>query len=68
MRAPRGRRACSLDSLEDRLLAVLEQAMRDDRLDVAEHLLCALEVLAPGCAPGSPLAAAYLLIAGRKDS
>ncbi len=33
--------------------------MTDGRLDVADHLLRALEVLAPGTAPGSPLADAY---------
>jgi hypothetical protein len=53
--------------LEDRILATLKQAMIDDRLDVAEHLLRALEALAPDCAPESPLAAAYLLIGGPKD-
>jgi hypothetical protein len=53
--------------LEEQVLAALKQAMTDDRLDVAEHLLRALEVLVPDCAPGSPLAAAYLLIDDPKD-
>ena len=41
--------------------------MTDDRLDVAEHLLRALEALAPNCAPGSPVAEAYLLVAEPED-
>jgi len=57
------RRAC----LEYRILAALRQAMTDDRLDVAEHLLRALEALAPNCAPGSPVAEAYLLVAEPED-
>jgi len=53
--------------LERRILATLKQAMNDGRLDVADHLLRALEALAPGCAPGSPLGDAYLLAAGPED-
>jgi hypothetical protein len=46
--------------LEKRTLAAFRQAVDDGRLDVAEHLLRALEVLGPDAAPGSPLAEAYL--------
>jgi hypothetical protein len=56
---PRPRRA----RLEDRIHAALRQAIAEGRLDAAEHLLRALEVLAPLCTPGSPLAEAYLLLA-----
>jgi hypothetical protein len=37
--------------------------MTDCRIDAAEHLLRALEILSPDPAPGSPLLGAYLLIA-----
>ena len=53
--------------LEDRILAALRHAMADGRLDVAEHLLRALEVLAPDGSPGSSLARAYGLIAEPKE-
>lgn len=53
------RRAC----LEDRIFAALKQAMSDGRADVADHLLSTLEVLAPECTSGAPLARAYTLIA-----
>lgn len=53
------RRAC----LEDRIFASLKQAMGDGRTDVADHLLSALEVLAPECTSGAPLVRAYTLIA-----
>ena len=54
--------------LERRTLAAFRQAVDDGRLDVAEHLLHALEVLGPDVAPGSPLADAYLSLGllGRK--
>ena len=54
--------------LERRTLAAFRQAVDDGRLDVAEHLLRALEVLKPDLAPGSPLADAYLSLGllGRK--
>ena len=63
----RGIRQRDLTRLEHRVLAALRQAMTDDRLDVAEHLLRALEALAPDCASGSPLADAYLLVAKPED-
>ena len=53
------RRAC----LEDRIFAALKHAMSDSRTDVADHLLGALEVLAPECTSGAPLVRAYTLIA-----
>ena len=33
--------------LEARILAAFKQAMEEGQLDVAEHLLCALETCAP---------------------
>ena len=54
--------------LERRTLAAFRQAVDNGRLDFAEHLLRALEVLGPDATPGSPLAEAYLSlgIRGRK--
>jgi hypothetical protein len=52
--------------LEARILAVFKQAMEEGRLDVAEHLLCALETLCPDNMPGSPHAAAYLTVAAKR--
>lgn len=49
--------------LEDQVLAALGQALCEQRSDVAEHLLHALEVLCEDAMPGSPLADAYLLVA-----
>lgn len=49
--------------LEDRILIALRQAMADGRIDVADHLLCAIEILATGAVPGSALAEAYRTIA-----
>jgi hypothetical protein len=58
---------CHYSALEKMILSALRQAVADDQLGVAEHLLSALEVLQPDCVPGSPLADAYLSIAtGRK--
>ena len=53
-------------SLDHKILAVLKDAIAEDRLDVAEHLLQALEVLEGGPHPGSSLADAYLLIARQR--
>jgi Family of unknown function (DUF6103) len=50
--------------LEEKVLAALDQALREQRLDVAEHLLRALEALCGEAVPGSPLADAYLAMAG----
>jgi hypothetical protein len=52
--------------LEARILAAFKQAMEEGRLDVAEHLLCALETLCPDDMPGSPRAAAYLTVAAKR--
>ncbi|NBJ09437.1 hypothetical protein [Microvirga arsenatis] len=49
--------------LDQKVLAVLKEAMVEDRLDVAEHLLQALEALQGEPRPGSSLGDAYLLIA-----
>ncbi len=50
-------------TLEDEIVAALTGALHDGRLDVADHLLRALETLASDCAPGSSLAEAHLLVA-----
>jgi hypothetical protein len=52
-------------SLANKILAVLKEAAAEDRLDVAEHLLQALEVLEGEPCPGSSLGNAYLLVARR---
>ena len=49
--------------LESRIVAAFKQALAEGRLDVAEHLLCALEALCPDARPDSPLATAYLTVA-----
>lgn len=54
-------------SLDRRISAAFERAIADGRPDVAEHLLCALEVLASDRSPASVLDRAYLLIAEPKD-
>ena len=46
-------------SLERRIAAAFEQAVADGRPDVAEHLLCALEVLVSDRTPASVLDRAY---------
>lgn len=51
--------------LDHKILAVLKDAVADDRLDVAEHLLQALEVFEGEPCPGSSLGNAYLLITRR---
>ena len=45
--------------LEDRILAAFKRALVEGRLDVAEHLLRALETLQPDPIPGSAVADAY---------
>ena len=37
------------------ILTAFEQALHEQRLAVAEHLMRALELLTPDCTPGSPL-------------
>ncbi len=49
--------------LENQVLAALQHAMAEGRLDVAEHLLSALEMLCTDEIGGTPLADAYLLLA-----
>ena len=49
--------------LERQIAIAFEAAIRSDRLDVAEHLLDALELLDPELRPGAPLARAYLSFA-----
>lgn len=53
--------------LEEQIVAVLRQAMANGRLDVADHLLSALEVLASDCTPGSSLNRAYMPVAEPQD-
>ena len=45
--------------LERDIARAFELAIRSDRLDVADRLLGALEMLCPDSSPGSQLAAAY---------
>lgn len=52
--------------LEMAILTAFKQAMVDKRLDVAEHLLRALETLLPNPNPGSLLAEAYISIKARR--
>jgi hypothetical protein len=54
--------------LESRIFAAFEQAIAEGRLDVAEHLLRALEVLATARTPEALLDRAYLRIARPEDS
>lgn len=51
--------------LEDQILAAFKRALAEGRLDVAEHLLQALEALQPDPVPGSATAGVYSSI-GRK--
>ena len=52
------------NSLLERQIAIaFEGAIRCDRLDIAEHLLDALELLDPEPGPGAPLARACLSFA-----
>ncbi|MCB4824864.1 hypothetical protein [Roseicella aerolata] len=53
-------------SLEEQILAALEQALAEGRSDAAEHLLRALEALCGDASPGTPLADAYLTVAGER--
>ena len=48
-------------TLEQQILAAFRTAMKIGRLDVADQLLTALELLSPREAPSTPLAAAYLM-------
>lgn len=51
-------------SLGDQILAAFKQAQTAQRMDVAEHLLCALKILEKKPKPGSSLAEAYLTVTG----
>lgn len=53
-------------TLEEQVLAAFKQAVAEDRLAVADHLLRALEVLVPDEGLGSILDDAYILIAEPK--
>jgi hypothetical protein len=53
--------------LEARIVAAFKQAMEEERPDVAEHLLCALETLCPDAMPGSPRADTYLQICMKRS-
>ncbi|WP_445504681.1 hypothetical protein [Microvirga sp. G4-2] len=50
-------------SLGQTILAAFRQAVAEDRPDVADHLLRALETLEAEPMPGSPLAEAYTALA-----
>lgn len=54
---------CNRERLERQILAALKQAMKDGRTAIADHLLNALEALAPECEPGTVLAYAYMTVA-----
>ena len=54
-------------SLEGKILAALKAAFAEGRLDVAEHLVRALEILEPEPSPGSALGQAYAMIVGSKQ-
>lgn len=47
--------------LEDQILAALERALAEGRLEAAEHLLRALEALCEDGLPGASLAVAHLV-------
>jgi hypothetical protein len=51
-------------SLDAKILVALKAAFAEDRFDVAEHLVCALEALEREPSPGSALGQAYVMIAG----
>lgn len=51
-------------SLEEQILAALEQALEEGQVKASEHLLSALEALCVDAPPGSVLADAYLTAAG----
>jgi hypothetical protein len=53
--------------LEEEVLAVFKRALREQRQDAAEHLLCAREALCTKGGAGFPLADAYLSIIGGAD-
>lgn len=57
-----------LPQLTDQILTAFKQAEFENRLDVADHLLQALETLCSDEATGSPLAEAYMSIAGRCEA
>ncbi len=50
--------------LEEQILTAFKRALSEGRMDVAEHLLKALEALDPHPMPGSLVADAYGAIAG----
>ena len=51
--------------LEERVLGLLKRALSEGRLDVADHLLKALEALCHDERPSASVAAAYLAIGKR---
>ncbi len=55
-------------SLEERILIAFQQAFVDDRLDVAEHLLRALERMQTGERVTAALGDAYLMLDRRRAS
>ena len=57
-----------LPQLPDQILTAFNQAEMENRLDVADHLLQALETLCSDEATGSPLGKAYMSIAGRCEA
>lgn len=49
-------------SLDEAVLFVFRRALADQRLDVADHLLAAIELMAEGDTEAGPLAEAYYLL------
>jgi hypothetical protein len=49
--------------LDESILAAFKKACAEDRMDIAEHLLRALEALDGEPEPGSPLGEAYSTVA-----
>jgi hypothetical protein len=56
------------DRLQDLVLAAFAQAWREQRLDVADHLLRALETLCGEEDPHAHRAHAYRIVAGSRAS
>lgn len=54
--------------LEQKILAALRDAVAENRLDVAEYLLQALEILESEPRPNSSLGKAYLLISQARNN
>lgn len=54
-----------ISALEEQILRAFKQSLSEERSEVAEHLLRALETLQPKPTPGTSIAKAYLAISDR---